>query len=113
MGRRCVHGAICVRAVLRRERVWSWQAAFLDDHRRIEELDYLLVATPGSGKTLAACEAARTAGYGQVIDRVRVAGCRDRDEVVIVGVPAEGWMWRAWIGEQGRLAGEVGEESEV
>lgn len=45
----------------------AWQAAFLDDHRHASEIDYLLVATPGSGKTLAACEAARAAGCEQVI----------------------------------------------
>lgn len=44
-----------------------WQAAFLDDHGRATGVDYLLVATPGSGKTLAACEAARAAGCKQVI----------------------------------------------
>jgi superfamily II DNA or RNA helicase len=44
-----------------------WQAAFLEDHGRATRVDYLLVATPGSGKTLAACEAARAAGCGQVI----------------------------------------------
>lgn len=44
-----------------------WQTAFLDDHGRRTGADYLLVATPGSGKTLAACEAARAAGCEQVI----------------------------------------------
>lgn len=44
-----------------------WQAAFLEDHGRATGVDYLLVATPGSGKTLAACEAARAAGCEQVI----------------------------------------------
>lgn len=44
-----------------------WQAAFLADHGRATGIDYLLVATPGSGKTIAACEAARAAGCGQVI----------------------------------------------
>jgi superfamily II DNA or RNA helicase len=45
----------------------TWQAAFLADHGRATEVDYLLVATPGSGKTLAACEAARAAGCEQVV----------------------------------------------
>lgn len=45
----------------------AWQAAFLEDHGRGTGVDYLLVATPGSGKTLAACEAARAAGCEQVI----------------------------------------------
>jgi superfamily II DNA or RNA helicase len=48
-------------------RLRPWQATFLADHRRAAGVDYLLVATPGSGKTLAACEAARAAGCGQVI----------------------------------------------
>jgi superfamily II DNA or RNA helicase len=45
----------------------SWQAAFLADHGRATGTDYLLVATPGSGKTFAACEAARAAGSEQII----------------------------------------------
>ncbi len=44
-----------------------WQTAFLDRHAATAEPDFLLVATPGSGKTLAACHAARAAGPQQLI----------------------------------------------
>ena len=45
----------------------SWQRAFLGAHGRARRRDFLLVATPGAGKTLAACHAARAAGAEQVI----------------------------------------------
>ena len=35
--------------------------------RAVPSTDYLLVATPGAGKTLAACEAARSAGCEQIV----------------------------------------------
>src|SRR5437773_2415745 len=39
-----------------------WQSAFLSAHTAVANApDFLLVATPGAGKTLAACEAARLA----------------------------------------------------
>jgi superfamily II DNA or RNA helicase len=44
-----------------------WQAAFLRDHAATADRDFLLVATPGSGKTLAACHAVRAVGCDQVI----------------------------------------------
>jgi superfamily II DNA or RNA helicase len=44
-----------------------WQAAFLARHADAERNDFLLVATPGSGKTLAACLAATAAGCDQVV----------------------------------------------
>jgi superfamily II DNA or RNA helicase len=44
-----------------------WQAAFLDQHAGAADPDFLLVATPGSGKTLAACHAVRAAGCDQVV----------------------------------------------
>ena len=44
-----------------------WQAAFLARHRAHPDADFLLVATPGAGKTLAACEAARAADAGQLV----------------------------------------------
>jgi superfamily II DNA or RNA helicase len=44
-----------------------WQAAFLKAHAASAVRDFLLVATPGAGKTLAACLAARAAGCDQVI----------------------------------------------
>jgi superfamily II DNA or RNA helicase len=44
-----------------------WQAAFLSQHATQPNSDFLLVATPGAGKTLAACHAARAAGAEQVI----------------------------------------------
>ncbi|MEJ7798498.1 MAG: DEAD/DEAH box helicase family protein [Solirubrobacteraceae bacterium] len=45
----------------------AWQAAFLAQHAATAERDFLLVATPGSGKTLAACQAARAASCDQII----------------------------------------------
>jgi superfamily II DNA or RNA helicase len=44
-----------------------WQAAFLARHAAAADRDFLLVATPGSGKTLAACHAVRAAGCEQVV----------------------------------------------
>jgi superfamily II DNA or RNA helicase len=47
----------------------AWQSAFLSAHAAAStnERDFLLVATLGAGKTLAACEAARLADCDQVI----------------------------------------------
>jgi superfamily II DNA or RNA helicase len=47
----------------------AWQSAFLSAHAAAstDERDFLLVATPGAGKTLAACEAARLADCDQLI----------------------------------------------
>ena len=45
----------------------AWQAAFLARHAAATGRDFLLVATPGAGKTLAACLAARAAGCEQLI----------------------------------------------
>jgi len=44
-----------------------WQAAFLARYATARGPDFLLVAAPGSGKTLAACAAARSAGCDQVV----------------------------------------------
>ena len=44
-----------------------WQEAFLARHGATGGDDFLLVATPGSGKTLAACHAARASGCEQVV----------------------------------------------
>ncbi|MGI8595487.1 MAG: DEAD/DEAH box helicase [Solirubrobacteraceae bacterium] len=44
-----------------------WQETFLARHAKTTDRDFLLVATPGAGKTLAACEAARVAGCDQLI----------------------------------------------
>jgi len=44
-----------------------WQAAFLARHGEAARRDFLLVATPGAGKTLAACQAARVASCEQVV----------------------------------------------
>lgn len=44
-----------------------WQEAFLASHAACVRSDFLLVATPGAGKTLAACRAVRHAGAEQVI----------------------------------------------
>ena len=44
-----------------------WQAAFLAEHARATRADYLLVATPGAGKTLAACQAAQAARCEQIV----------------------------------------------
>jgi len=45
----------------------AWQAAFLARHAAATDRDFLLVATPGAGKTLAACLAARAAGCEQLV----------------------------------------------
>ena len=45
----------------------AWQAAFLARTTAHAATDFLLVATPGAGKTLAACEAVRRSGLGQAI----------------------------------------------
>ena len=44
-----------------------WQAAFLAAHTAAADRDFLLVATPGAGKSLAACHAIRAAGCAQAI----------------------------------------------
>lgn len=44
-----------------------WQEAFLSGRAGAAARDFLLVATPGSGKTLAACHAARASGCEQVV----------------------------------------------
>jgi hypothetical protein len=41
-----------------------------------------------------------------------LVGGRERDEVVIVGVAADGRVRASWIAEQGGLAGEIGHEAE-
>ena len=45
----------------------AWQAAFLAQHRAHARPDFLLVATPGAGKTLAACQAIRASGCEQAV----------------------------------------------
>jgi superfamily II DNA or RNA helicase len=45
----------------------AWQTAFLASHAAAAGRDFLLVATPGAGKTLAALEAARAADCEQVV----------------------------------------------
>lgn len=45
----------------------TWQAEFIARHAAEPGPDFLLVATPGAGKTLAACHASRRAGCEQVI----------------------------------------------
>jgi superfamily II DNA or RNA helicase len=45
----------------------AWQLAFLAQHAAEPGPDFLLVATPGAGKTLAACQAARAAASEQLI----------------------------------------------
>lgn len=44
-----------------------WQASFLARHAATGARDFLLVATPGSGKTLAACHVARASRCEQVV----------------------------------------------
>jgi superfamily II DNA or RNA helicase len=44
-----------------------WQAEFLARHAARAQPDFLLVATPGAGKTLAACHAIRAAGAQQIV----------------------------------------------
>lgn len=48
----------------------GWQTRFLAEHAATSSRDFLLVATPGAGKTLAAClavQAARSAGRAQQV----------------------------------------------
>jgi superfamily II DNA or RNA helicase len=45
----------------------AWQTAFLSAHAACPRPDFLLVATPGAGKSLAACHAARAAACEQVV----------------------------------------------
>jgi superfamily II DNA or RNA helicase len=45
----------------------AWQAAFLERHRAHGRPDFLLVATPGAGKTLAACLAVRASRCEQAV----------------------------------------------
>jgi superfamily II DNA or RNA helicase len=45
----------------------AWQAEFLARHAAHARPDFLLVATPGAGKTLAACQAIRAAGSTQIV----------------------------------------------
>ncbi len=45
----------------------AWQARFLAEHAASAGPDFLLVATPGAGKTLAACHAACREGCAQLI----------------------------------------------
>jgi len=45
----------------------AWQAEFLARHAAHRRVDFLLVATPGAGKTLAACQAIRARGAAQVV----------------------------------------------
>lgn len=49
-----------------------WQAAFLARHAAATGPDFLLVATPGAGKTLAACHAARAARDSLSVEQVIV-----------------------------------------
>ncbi len=44
-----------------------WQRDFLAAHAAARGRDFLLVATPGAGKTLAACHAARASGLDQLV----------------------------------------------
>ncbi len=44
-----------------------WQLAFLEAYGQARAPDFLLVATPGAGKSLAACLAARASGCAQVV----------------------------------------------
>ena len=45
----------------------AWQAEFLARHAAHARPDFLLVATPGAGKTLAACHAIRAASAEQIV----------------------------------------------
>ncbi len=48
-------------------KIRPWQTEFLSRHAAAPGPDFLLVATPGAGKTLAACHAARAAAAAQLI----------------------------------------------
>jgi superfamily II DNA or RNA helicase len=45
----------------------GWQSEFLARHAEHAARDFLLVATPGAGKTFAACQAIRASGADQVV----------------------------------------------
>jgi superfamily II DNA or RNA helicase len=82
----------------------SWQTAFLDAHAASPGPDFLLVATPGAGKSLAACHAARAAGCDQVIVVCPTTALRSQwaDAADLVGLHLDP-RWRnadgAWHGD--------------
>jgi hypothetical protein len=43
-------------------------------------------------------------------DCVGVAGSGERDEVVVVGIAACGWVGPWWVDQQGGLGGQIGDE---
>src|SRR5579859_7409760 len=73
MGRPSALPAIYARAVMSvapnfvDDGLRDWQRGFLAHLAEVGSRDFLLVATPGAGKTLAACHAARAASVEQVI----------------------------------------------
>jgi hypothetical protein len=43
-------------------------------------------------------------------EKFGVAGCGQGEEVIVVGIPAEGGVGPGWVGDEVGLAGEVGDE---
>jgi superfamily II DNA or RNA helicase len=82
----------------------AWQAAFLEARQASTRPDFLLVATPGAGKSLAACQAARTAGCDQVVVVCPTTALRSQwaDAADFVGLHLDP-RWRnadgAWHGD--------------
>jgi superfamily II DNA or RNA helicase len=82
----------------------AWQTAFLAAHAACERPDFLLVATPGAGKSLAAVHAARAAGAEQVIVVCPTTALRSQwaDAADLVGLHLDP-RWRnadgAWHGD--------------
>jgi superfamily II DNA or RNA helicase len=82
----------------------AWQTAFLAAHAASPGPDFLLVATPGAGKSLAACHAARAAGCEQVIVVCPTTALRSQwaDAADLVGLHLDP-RWRnadgAWHGD--------------
>jgi superfamily II DNA or RNA helicase len=82
----------------------AWQAKFLARHAVHPRADFLLVATPGAGKTLAACQAIRAAGAEQVVVVCPTTALRAQwaDAADVVGLHLDP-RWRnadgAWRGD--------------
>jgi superfamily II DNA or RNA helicase len=82
----------------------AWQAGFLARHAAHASPDFLLVATPGAGKTLAACQAMRAAGCPQAVVVCPTTALRAQwaDAADLVGLHLDP-RWRnadgAWRGD--------------
>ena len=80
----------------------GWQADFLARHAAHTERDFLLVATPGAGKTLAACQAMREAAQIVVVCPTTALRAQWADAADRVGLHLDP-RWRnadgAWRGD--------------